>query len=463
MSTEIAWELVLSGNTVKSYLKLEDLSQLSLCSKLIRSKLNQNIFKLLNLTKFMNNKRFHSMFTNEAYDQKLVKLPDNKYLTQMAKQAGCQVWELKVFYNPFQKYSPFYMKDIDKYKKSFDLYKKFVKGINLRFANDYYHLLWEIPYIFPNITRLALDSSTLTLILCQALFEKLKNLTSISMKDCKLIQNRKNSIKLKFPESVEKLSLISCKLVYVRSPKAQIPYFIGKGIQLETHAYVFPAQALPNLVCLKYHDKPQTNAAITKFIALNPQLRDIKLDAKNVSYEVMLALSEKDVPFNLVINSKEYRIPESQIGDLPIMLNLKRLELEVPWRSRLYNILPIITPNLEDLMIHFNNTNKLEAIEAIEFIQKFSTIKSLTINFNQSSIDFGLLKSLNQLEILEEIELTGLNLLQIEDINILSFPSLKCIRVYTEEVLKRSVVNLNLPSNWKFTKYKKLLKICKVE
>ncbi|KXN74288.1 hypothetical protein CONCODRAFT_83014 [Conidiobolus coronatus NRRL 28638] len=460
MSTEISWELVLSGNTVKSYLKLEDLTQLSLSSKLIRSKLNQNIFKLLNLTKFMNNKRFHSMFTNEAYDHKLLKLPDNKYLSQMAKQAGCQVWELKVFYNPFQKYSSFYMKDIDKFKKSFDFYKKFVKGINLRFENDYYHLLWEIPYIFPNITRLALDSSTLTLILCQALFDKLKNLTSISMKDCKLIQNRKNAIKLKFPESVEKVSLISCKLVYVRSPKAQIPYFIGKGIQLENHAYVFPAQTLPNLVCLKYHDKPQTNAVLTKFIALNPQLNSVKLDSKNISYEVMLSLSEKDIPFDLVINSKEYRIPESQIGDLPIVPNLKTLELEVPWRSRLYNILPIITPNLATLKIHFNNSNKLETIE---FIQKFSTIKFLSINFNQNSIDFDLLKDFNQLRKLEEIELTGLNLLKIEVINILSYPKLNCIRVYTEEVLKRTVVKLDLPSNWKFTKYKTLLKIYKVE
>ncbi|KXN67706.1 hypothetical protein CONCODRAFT_10156 [Conidiobolus coronatus NRRL 28638] len=398
--SEYSWDCIFIETSIDSYLSIDDIVELSLASKFLRTSLFQALFNKINFHKLCKFNYFNSFISGEEIDPSQLKVTAYKAAYDNALFNDFDINDLKYFYNPFKDLTSYYKADRNNFKTRLQVYKRQLKSLFMREIDDYFHILYEMPSLFSNLRSLTFSSSTLPLNLCQYLFNNLIHLKSLTLVGCKFLQSSINPIQLKFPRSIEKLTLGYCHIQYILNNSDPIPYLLGEGLLLETSEFPLSPLNIPKLESLTFFGFLGSYNNILDFLRLNPQIKRLFLEGTSLTYKVIELLSSRHILSNLtMISDFNLRLEdESETIQIPSLETIRNLETCLPIKSVNLHQLPIIFPQITSLTLNvdlakfYRPSDQLLSITSqfANFIPNFYFIQKLVINFYWINSHIGL-------------------------------------------------------------------------
>jgi hypothetical protein len=406
--SKINWINIFKLYEVNKYCKFNDLSELSMVCKAVRSSLRYAIFKYFNLETFI---------TCSEYQGCVISMDGN----------DDDVWTFSIV-NHYKPLADNLLENKRRFISELDLYKHNIDRLNFYDVLDYFYLLYELPNIFQNLKSLYFDSTVIMFDNFQTLMSNLNILEDLDLYYVYICKRSKESKSINFPLTLKKLKLRLVPIVQLNEREENIIFRRDIFISEYHPELELPLKNLPNLLLLRY--KPISNENdgnnLLEFLKHN----------QNIKYIYILHLNFNPEVFNLVKTFKNLvkfgyselyfsNIVNTDLLDSLVGGNVKYLSVSLSENSSYLKILPKQFPNLTDLYI---DNGLLEFDQLWSILPKFKNLKTLKLKFYDYLIYSKDLSS-QIFPNLESIHLMPDNDLNIEAINfnINSFPKLKLI------------------------------------
>ncbi|KXN64835.1 hypothetical protein CONCODRAFT_155816 [Conidiobolus coronatus NRRL 28638] len=268
--SSMIWTYILGESNIKNYLTNNDIIQVSLLSKYLRMKHLKSIYNNVKLNRYLINTEFNSLISTEVATIEDIKEPNYRKTFEQLVNSGEGAESLKLFTNPFSTSSVKNLeRDVIKFHTKVQCYRVLLDTLTIHAISDYYHLLNELPDIFPTLESLTLSECTLPVKFLNLLVEKFSKLTTLTIKNCSLLQLRQSQDKLKFPKLLRKLTFINNSVLLVENDQDDLIYLEGKGLQLERGFIEYSNEKLEHLKVLKTLESAVENQSFREFVRVN--------------------------------------------------------------------------------------------------------------------------------------------------------------------------------------------------
>jgi hypothetical protein len=266
----MVWTYILGEPPIKNYLTTNDIIQVSLLSKYLRMKHLQTIYNNVKLNRYLINTEFTSSISTEEATAEDIKEPKYRETFEQLKSSGEGSKSLKLFTNPFSSSSVKHQeRDVINFHTNVQCYRVLLNSLTIHDISDYYHLLNELPDIFPTLESLTLSECTLPVKLVNLMVEKFSKLTTLTIKNCSLLQLRQAQDKLQFPKLLRKLNFINNRVLIVENDEDDLLYLEGKGLQLESGFIEYSNERLEHLKVLRSLENVVENQSFGEFVRVN--------------------------------------------------------------------------------------------------------------------------------------------------------------------------------------------------
>ncbi|KXN70659.1 hypothetical protein CONCODRAFT_170489 [Conidiobolus coronatus NRRL 28638] len=351
--------------------------------------------------------------------------------------------------------------------KAFELdivkFQGYPRKLNLDAVKDYYYLLYKIPNIFNNLETLVVNDSRITFEVFEYLLNNLNFLHNLELTDSTLIIYNQNSNNyfINWPLNLKKLIFIDNNIKFSRDTESPILLKPGDQLALNGESLHISPKHLPNLVSFDYKQHTSTDYPnsidideiddLHKFLELNYHIKKLTMRFDHYSSALFKTI---DLFNNLehldISKSSSATVRESELTNLPVLNNLKCLNLGLMADPDVFKLISQKLPNLTRLIARFH----YEMLPQLCYsIKELKNLKHLNLGLYRqfsNSILFDL-PALNNLETLE------IRLGEYEEFNSVRWyakycPKLrkvKIIRHYGFPLFEKPYLNSMLRGIWK--------------
>jgi hypothetical protein len=317
----IDWRSILTNTPISEYLSGDDIINLSLASKLIRSKLVSLVFKNLILS---NKVLFNE--SNYFMEEKVLEFGNFEYFTN--------IWVIgKNFFDKElaikeSRIDPF----IENFKAQLRLCANHCKSISFECLGEACYFLFPMILEFQNLRRLSLNLCVISLDKFKSVLKMLDNIEILELKFVNFINspelNSTNNIAL--PRNLRSITYINNKSGSSNLPDIKpIQFLTTENLIDTTPAYHLSAQYLPKLSKLNYN----STTLIEEFVELldiNTQIEDLSLPISNLSsIKTNIRLLESLKKLKFYPQSLRNNQVTAYSSDIPNFPNLEELNLNL--------------------------------------------------------------------------------------------------------------------------------------
>ncbi|KXN64663.1 hypothetical protein CONCODRAFT_161434, partial [Conidiobolus coronatus NRRL 28638] len=324
---KIDWTLILINTQIPLYLCKPSLINLSLASKLIRSKLSSLVYKNLTINDIVLSNQ-----PNYFMDKKLLELENFGYLAN--------IWAIGK--NGFNRELAFKEVRIDSFinrvKGQLKSWAKYCKLVNFECLGNACYFLLPITLEFLNLRTLSFNMCAISLAQLNNILSKVSKLEVLALRRVDIINspdsNSTNTIK--FPNGLYSLTYINNMLSSSNLPDTKPIQFLKTNDSIDTtpSPHLSP-QFLPRLSKLNYYSTTITDEFI-EFLSINSQIEDLSLPItflSSIKTNIKLLLNLKKL--KLYAQSFRYEQVTADNLNIPAFPNLKELNLNLRTNTEL--------------------------------------------------------------------------------------------------------------------------------
>jgi hypothetical protein len=293
-------------------------------------------------------------------------------------------------------------------------FQNYPRKLNLDEVKDYYYLLYKIPDIFNNLETLIVDGSRITFEVFEYLLNNLNFLQNLELSDSTLIKFNQNSnnYSINWPLNLKKLVFVDNKIIFVRDTESPLLLKPGDQLALNSESLYISPKYLPNLISLDYKKHTSTDYPssidideiddLHSFLQLNNHIKKLIMCFDHYSsalfkiIELFNNLTHLDISKT---NKEVFR--KSELDNLPVMNNLKCLNLGLIENPTVFKILSQKFPNLTQLIARFHYNMLPQLCYSTKELKNLKNLNlGLYKQFSNSILfDFPSLNNLESLEI----------------------------------------------------------------
>ncbi|KXN67128.1 hypothetical protein CONCODRAFT_120917 [Conidiobolus coronatus NRRL 28638] len=439
-SSQINWEDVLITKEFQACLQFEDLKELSLVSKLLRSKLKPKLFSNI----VLNGKLFDPCFIN---GKNLI----YEYF---------EFFRYIMSWNSIEEYEDSHCKELEvepAYKEFEDQilgFKHLVKSFNLTELGSAGYYLLPLANSFSNLNTLKILNCTVSLSGFNDLLSSKDKLTSIELTYTNFTKLPTEKLKLedvKFPKTLTNLYVYECHLGENELITNPYDFLFDKVYSGTTNDFILPSTSIPSLKNLSFLAPYYNDSGLNEFLGANNQLEFLHFKSSSLDQVKIDHFQKSKTLKKLEIVCESEMFNEVNI---PTLSSIEEIEIQY-LRPKVFTTIKdlcLSSPNLKKLNIIFdtyddfaNMVNRLLS----DVIANSHNLKELTLwifgDF-EGAID---LKKLNNIEVLN----IHANLVTLLNIEFNKSNSLKRVNLgynETDTDLDAIKEKFNMIQDWKF-------------
>jgi hypothetical protein len=428
------WILIFKLKEFIDYFYINDLIQLSLICKKFRNCLSSNIFSTFNFNNFTNMGNYKTCVISSI---------ENRY--------GSNVVHLHTAYNPLNSEM---IDNIIKFNLDIKLFPIRSKKLEIRYAEQYFYLLKDIPNLFTKLTTMAISNSKIKFETLQYLLDSITCLDNVELSNNKLMHNslRGTAVYIEWPNSLKNLKICTNMISRV---DAENNFISPLTLIFRLTPTDYPLLYLKHLSKLKYFEykhiclQPEYEN-LCEFLKLNPQIASLKMSVTAFHPKLLAAIKYIDNLYSLNLSYERDQMSEVEYNHISTLNTIGFLTITIHDFCKNYDKIINKFPNLADLLVEMD-CSSLEKLSTL--IKKLPSTNNLhlKINLEHSS---ALKLSFPKLDNLKSLELVLNSTTSIKNIswNIDSCPNLKLVKFSKAKdqfYTKRPKANPKLVRCWK--------------
>ncbi|KXN67229.1 hypothetical protein CONCODRAFT_87087 [Conidiobolus coronatus NRRL 28638] len=493
--SERNWINVFLLREFTSYLNSDELINLSMSQRTIRLKLLAVAYSTFNFNSFIRGRSYKSYLMDkdyDNYDKWANELEDRKYeyMNEMSEYDydDCgydedyyvnreQYCEHFFLINPYKDLSIRFDSSENAFKSDIKKFQGHPTKLKISNIKDYYYLLYKIPGIFGSITTLVVDSSRITYEVFEYLLNNLNGLQNLELTNSTLIiyNQNSNSYFINWPLSLKKLKFSDNEVDFVRDNESPLLLKPNTQLVLEGESLQISPKHLPNLVSLDYKRHFSADSSYSddidkiddfqSFLQLNSHIKKLKMRFDHYSSALLKSIELFSNLEHLDISkASNTSVHKSELSNLPVLSNLKCLNLGLIEDPTVFKVIAQKFPNLARLIARFH-FKKLRQL--CYSVSELSNLKTLNLGLykqfsNFIEFEFPALDNLESLEIglgmYEEFENISWNARFCPKLR-----KVKFIRFYDHPLFEKPYLNSQLRNIWSLSYFPTKLTFYKIK
>jgi hypothetical protein len=356
------WIVIFKLNEFINYLDNNALIRLSLGCKLFRKCLTPVIFSYFNFTSYVELGPYNScIISNSVHKSDRIRT---------------------YIHNPFKPLSV----DLDKNKAQFNLDLKLLPNKPIKLlvydADYYYHLLYDVPSVFTNLTTIIISDSSLQFELFQCLLDNTCCLDILELSNSTLIQSfqSQNLDAVSWPSSLKKIKACNNKIVRVDDGQSIMLFFNGYIQGNSIDQLSFSLKNLPKLVYFEYQLflEQFDDENLWGFLKLNSQIKCLKILVAEFHLELFEAIQHITCLSSLDLKFLTYNY-EVDYNNLAVINSVSFLTITLYNRPDINDLIIEKFPNLTELTVEMDSK---DFEKLINLTKKLFSIKNLNLKIN---------------------------------------------------------------------------------
>jgi hypothetical protein len=302
---KLKYESVLIFTEIWQYLSIQDLIEVSLVNRYLRTKLVGRILAEINLT-YYHLSQLPNYFNNRAIEK-------NESIDEDIK-LNFKHYKIDPFVNELVNE----MKGYSRYFKSFEFFD---------LARDGYFIV-PLTLNFANLTTLKICECMLDLENFNEVLKRLDKLKMLELFNISLFKQPGEIAAIKeaiLPSSLKALYLSNIYLYTTDFTKYPYKFLFDFTVEFEEEYYYLPLQRTPNLEEFELYETTYDEEYLSKFLELNPQLSKLRLPFSSFTYKTISTLSKSNRLKYLTIDFSYYYGGNFNIIDLPLLDSVNSL------------------------------------------------------------------------------------------------------------------------------------------
>jgi hypothetical protein len=440
------------------YLTAQELIELSMGCKQLRSKLSYSIFKSFNFYFFTSANNYESHYITPESDYYYYNI--STYLDNLdGYQSDDSVYiEFDLISNPYIPLTENLTKSRTKFKHDLSKLRYQPEILRIIYVRDYYHLIYDLPNAFCRVKALTIRDSIVLFEAFQYLLDNLKQLEDLEITSNNLLlkdQGSKN-YSIIWPLTLKKLKYYNNNISNINENDSTIVLGSNESIGIQYNYLKLEPYHIPNLLVLDYQPESDTDdgSELLMFLKANPHIKKLILPLCCFKFELIKILKKFNnlTELNLIDSKIKFFRYENHLSESinpTVFCNLRQLILSLERNCTVLDTLAKQFPYVLDLTI---KASIISFSTLILSISQFSSLKTLRLEVNLENSWTEKLK-ISNFENLEKLEfaigynneLAGLQW------GVENCPKLKIIVFFSSYVknFKNLKLNPDLTNRWK--------------